>query len=99
VPFRDGTRRRNGASLAVAAGWESDGDQWTAAHLGFARTWLAGLEGRRWPVAEASVRVTRNGKTQQAQHGSFDNNVEVIRQTIERISGAKIVAPIGWLDC
>jgi hypothetical protein len=48
---------------------------------------------------EASVRVNRNGKTQQAQHGSFDNNVEVIRQTIERISGAKIVAPIGWLDC
>ena len=87
-----------GLQRAVERGWENDTDQWAAAHLGYVRTWLADFDGQRWPVSEASVRVNKKGKTQQAQHGSFDNNVEVIAQTITRISGANLVAPIEWLD-
>jgi hypothetical protein len=50
------------------------------------------------PVPTPSVVVNKKGKTAQAQHGSFDNNVAVIEHTIERIRGVKLVAPIEWLD-
>jgi pimeloyl-ACP methyl ester carboxylesterase len=87
-----------GLQRAVEPGWERDADQWATTHLGDVRTWLAQFEGSLWPVVDASVRVNRKGKTEQAQHGSFDNNVEVIGRTIERIAGAGLVAPIEWLD-
>lgn len=87
-----------GLQRAVERGWENDTDQWAASHHDALRTWLTEFQGSRWPVETASVRVNRKGKTQQAQHGSFDNDIEVIGQTITRIAGAELVAPIEWLD-
>jgi len=87
-----------GFERAVVKGWEGNTDQWAASHLPFVKQWLAEFKGGTWPVTEASVRINKKGKTQQAQHGSFDNNIDVIAQTIERIAGAKPVKPIEWLD-
>jgi hypothetical protein len=53
---------------------------------------------RGHPVDARSVRTTRNGATIQATHGSFDNNVDVLGATLQRIRGAPLVKPIEWLD-
>lgn len=87
-----------GFERAVQQGWEKDSDQWAAAQLPSVQQWLAQFKGQTHPVDTPSVVVNKKGKTVQAQHGSFDNNVAVIQQTIERIRGAKIVQPIEWLD-
>lgn len=87
-----------GFERAVIPGWEKSTDQWAAAHLPAVQKWLAEFKGSLWPVKDASVPINRKGKTQQAQHGSFDNNIPVIAQTIERIAGAKPVKPLEWLD-
>lgn len=36
--------------------------------------------------------------TTQATHGSFDNNITVLTQAIERIAGRSLVSPMEWLD-
>ncbi|MEO8136284.1 MAG: C1 family peptidase [Betaproteobacteria bacterium] len=50
------------------------------------------------PVSTPDVRVTKTGKTIPAAHGSFDNNIEVLTATLERIKGAALTGPIEWLD-
>ncbi len=87
-----------GFERAVIKGWEASTDQWSASQLGSVRQWLAGFKGSLWPVKDASVPIDKKGKTEQAQHGSFDNNLDVIGMTIERIAGKKLVQPIEWLD-
>lgn len=87
-----------GLDRAVTPGWEMDGDQWAASQLPSVQQWQAQFKGQVVPVPTPSVVVNKKGKTAQAQHGSFDNSVAVIEQTIERIRGAKVVAPIEWLD-
>ena len=87
-----------GFERAVVPGWEKSTDQWAASHLPAVQKWLAEFKGSLWPVTDASVPINKKGKTQQAQHGSFDNNMDVIAQTIERIAGAKPVKPLEWLD-
>jgi hypothetical protein len=58
----------------------------------------------RWPATRGIpeknrfVRDTREGHQQQATHGSFDNNIPVITQAIERIKGSPVVKPLEWLD-
>ena len=52
----------------------------------------------RHPVPTPYIRVNKQGKTEQATHGSFDNNIDVIADTIRRISGKGPVKPIEWLD-
>jgi hypothetical protein len=49
-------------------------------------------------VSDPNVFINKKKKTAQAQHGSFDNNVEVVAETIERIAGAPMPKPIEWLD-
>jgi hypothetical protein len=44
------------------------------------------------------VPTTATRKTIAATHVSFDNNVEVMTQTLERIRGRALIAPIEWLD-
>src|SRR5205814_471395 len=53
---------------------------------------------RGFPVTEPNVPITATRKMMQATHGSFDNNVEVITQTLERIRDKQLIAPIEWLD-
>jgi hypothetical protein len=87
-----------GFERAAVPGWESDPDQWAASQLPSVQRWQAAFKGQVQAVQTPSVVVNKKGKTVPAQHGSFDNDVALIQQTIERIRGAKIVRPIEWLD-
>lgn len=62
--------------------------------------WLA-----LWPggsllhrVAAPKVRTTKAGDQVAAGHGSFDNNIELMTDTLVRIRGGALVAPMEWLD-
>ena len=57
-----------------------------------------GATRRGFPVTTPDVRVTKTGATIQATHGSFDNNIDVLTQTLETIKGAALVSPMEWLD-
>lgn len=90
-----------GMQRAQQAAWQEDGDQWAQAQLPAIRQWL-----QSWPAGDSqlrivttpSVRVTREGGQVQATHGSFDNNIDVLTETLQRIRGAPLVAPLEWLD-
>jgi hypothetical protein len=74
-------------------------DQWARSQLPALARWHAALPAaNRHPVPTPYIRVNKQGKTEQATHGSFDNNIDVITDTIRRISGKGPVKPIEWLD-
>lgn len=80
------------------AAWAED--QWNAASYVDIAAWL-----KLWPagellnrVATPKVRTTKTGDQIDASHGSFDNNIDVLTGTLERIRGGTLVAPIEWLD-
>jgi hypothetical protein len=82
-----------------------DARQWAddqvASMTAWRELWTPGAPGpaqRGFAVTAPDVRVTRAGATIQATHGSFDNNIDVITATLERIRGGSLVAPIEWLD-
>jgi hypothetical protein len=82
--FGDDDRQWDAGELAALRQWQS---QWPGAANG----WLHVIDRR-------NVTITREGAQVQATHGSFDNNIDVVTQTIERIKGAPIVQPLEWLD-
>jgi hypothetical protein len=88
-----------GFERALDPAYARDPEQWAQAQLPYVQEWLA-----RWnatlaqPVATPYVRTTRAGGRMQATHGSFDNNIEALTATLARIRGAKLVAPMEWLD-
>lgn len=49
-------------------------------------------------VTAPKVRTTKAGDQIAASHGSFDNNIDVLTGTLERIRGGALVAPMEWLD-
>jgi hypothetical protein len=62
--------------------------------------WLAA-----WPagallhvVTTPKVRNTKVGGQTPASHGSFDNNIDVLTGTLERLRGGPLVSPMEWLD-
>lgn len=64
---------------------------------------LSGLQSRVRVHQEERI-TTRRGtannvkdKTENASHGGFDNNVELVGQTLERITGAPLVMPVDDL--
>lgn len=76
------------------------GDQWCTPPNDDVAAWL-----RLWPagellhrVATPQVRTTKAGDRVAASHGSFDNNIELLTGTLERIRGGALVAPMEWLD-
>ncbi len=76
------------------------GDQWATPAQQDIRAWL-----KLWPagallnrVTTPKVRTTKTGDQIAASHGSFDNNIDVLTGTLERIRGAALVAPMEWLD-
>lgn len=73
-------------------------DQWATDQVPSVQKWQKDFKGQAEAVQAASVRVNRKGRTMQATHGSFDNNIDVIGATIERITGKPLVQPIEWLD-
>lgn len=60
---------------------------------------------KRWPagdllhrVVTPKVRNTKTGDQIVAGHGSFDNNIELLTGTLERLRGAPLVSEMEWLD-
>lgn len=60
---------------------------------------------KAWPAGELLHRVAtpkvRNTKAMgqiDAAHGSFDNDIDTLTATLERIKGEALVAPMEWLD-
>lgn len=75
-------------------------DQWASQAQQDIQAWL-----KLWsagdllhPVVKPTVRTTKTGEQIAASHGSFDNNIDVLTCTLERIRGAALVAPMEWLD-
>jgi hypothetical protein len=92
-----------GLERAVETAWHGGDqkrlrDQWEPTHLEFIEHWLAGFKGKLHRVDKPSVTINKKGKTIPAQHGSFDNNIETLKQTIELIGGKPLPKPIEWLD-
>ena len=87
-----------GMARALDPKYANDAEQWAEGELPTVQAWQA-----RWPVAGGSlvevrdVRNTRTGGQIQATHGSFDNNIDVLTEVIERMAGKRI-QPIEWLD-
>ncbi|WP_439588256.1 C1 family peptidase [Hydrogenophaga sp.] len=74
-------------------------DQWAPGQLPSLKHWHTAFPvANHHPVPTPYIRVNKLGKTEQATHGSFDNNIDVITDTILRISGQPPVQPIEWLD-
>jgi hypothetical protein len=53
---------------------------------------------RGFPVTTPDVRTTKTGATIQATHGSFDNNIDVLTESLKRIKGNNLVSQLEWLD-
>jgi len=86
------------ALMPPDAAWPQE--QWAAAPNADVAEWL-----KLWPggqllrtIAKPKVRTTKTGDQIPASHGSFDNNIELMTGTLERIRGAPVVAPLEWLD-
>jgi Papain family cysteine protease len=77
-------------------------EQWDEGELPFLVEWQKFWKARGDRLGRIttapSVRNTRVGGMIPATHGSFDNNIAVLTETIERIAGAKLVKPMEWLD-
>lgn len=87
-----------GFERAALRGYEENDDSWDAEELPQLQAWLQAFKGTVNVVTETRVRVTREGHTIQATHGSFDNNIVVVGATIEALAGAPLVHPLEWLD-
>ncbi len=74
-------------------------DQWARSELGTLARWHANFPAANLhPVPTRYVKVNKLGKTEQATHGSFDNNVDLIADTIRLINGKAPAHSIEWLD-
>lgn len=86
------------ALCAADPAWSED--QWAGPPNADITAWL-----QLWPAGELlhrvstpKVRTTKAGDQIDASHGSFDNNIDVLTGTLERIRGDALVAPMEWLD-
>ena len=77
--------------------WVRDASQASNADVAaWLKLWPAGELLHR--VTSPKVRTTKTGDQITASHGSFDNNIDVLTGTLERIRGAALVSPMEWLD-
>jgi hypothetical protein len=91
-----------GMQRADIHAFERDDRQWDAGELAAVQQWQSQWQGEAkgllHVVDKRNVIVTREGAQVPATHGSFDNNIDVVTQTIERMKGAPLVRPLEWLD-
>lgn len=93
-----------GMERAAVAGYETNSDQWAEEELVSLQRWQqrwkpsAGGQQLARVITAPSVQNTRTGGQIQATHGSFDNNIPVMREVLERIRGAPLVSALEWLD-
>jgi hypothetical protein len=95
-----------GMDRALDPKYAKDSDQWNSGDLAAIQTWQA-----RWPsidpatgnpragvVTRPRVQNTREGGQVRPTHGSFDNNIEVLTETMVRLKGSALIGEIEWLD-
>jgi hypothetical protein len=87
-----------GMERALAVAYAKDSDQWAAEELGEVQAWQRGSRHREVVVSDRNVVVGKDGRTIPATHGSFDNNIAVVGETIRRIADVSTIAPVEWLD-
>jgi hypothetical protein len=90
-----------GMERALLSKYARDSDQWDEDQLLEVRRWQA-----VWPAGNPllvtidtpQVINTREKDHIQATHGSFDNNIAVLTETIARIRGTPLASDLEWLD-
>lgn len=96
-----------GMEFSLLSSHADDADHWDKGQLPEVVKWQ-----QAWPgtdgasallqrVVQPQVLTTKAGDRMQATHGSFDNNITILTETIARVSGrgdAGLVAPLEWLD-
>ncbi len=91
-----------GMHRALLAEYAADADQWAQGQLAEVKRWQAAWPGAAKDllrlVDRPQVTVTREGGQCKSTHGSFDNNIAALTETIERIKGSGVAAPLEWLD-
>jgi len=88
-----------GMERALMPAYAKDSEQWAAGALAGIQLWQKAAKAvALHPVETPKVRHTREMGQISATHGSFDNNIEVLSDTIARIKGAKLAAEMEWLD-
>ena len=93
-----------GMERALLPDFAKDKEQWDSSGMAAMQQWqaawnpLAAQHGLLHKVETPKVRNTREQGQISATHGSFDNNIDVLTDTLARIKGAPLVAPLEWLD-
>jgi hypothetical protein len=87
-----------GMERALLPKYANDSEQWAQDELATVRQWQARFSGAANSVTAPDVRDTRTNHRVPATHGSFDNNIDALTETLTRIAGRKLVAPMEWLD-
>lgn len=88
-----------GMQRALDPAYANDREQWADEELHWVQEWQARWSRARGiPESRPFVENTRDRGQIQATHGSFDNNIDVVTQTLARIRGAGLVKPMEWLD-
>jgi hypothetical protein len=93
-----------GMERALQPKYANDAEQWAGEELPWVQAWQA-----RWepgsgagalgvPEDRPFVTNTKEGGQVQATHGSFDNNIEVVAQTLRRMRRSPLASPLEWLD-
>ncbi len=93
-----------GMERALLPNYARDEEQWEKSKLPgmqqWQKTWgpLATKHKLMHTITTPKVRNTRAQDQIDATHGSFDNNIEVLSETLVRIKGAPLVSEMEWLD-
>jgi hypothetical protein len=78
-----------------------DERQWAENQVASVKAWQAVWKpdtAHGFALADASVRTTRTGMAIQSTHGSFDNSIDALTATLERVKESALVKPMEWLD-
>ncbi len=92
-----------GMERALLPAFADNDDQWDASQLAKVRLWQSAWPGTQdktllRTVDKPEVVTTRQMDHAQATHGSFDNNIKAMTETIERIKGGAVASELEWLD-
>ena len=87
-----------GMERALIPQYANDSDQWAEDDLPAIRAWQSRWDGTAIAIGSPEVRDTKLDHRVQSTHVSFDNNIAALTETLQRIAGRKLVAPMEWLD-
>jgi hypothetical protein len=87
-----------GMERALLPKYAGDTDQWAREELATLHQWQSRWNGPSFGVNAPDVLVTKTGQRVPATHGSFDNNIDALTETLQRVAGKKLAAPMEWLD-